>query len=57
MDQQSQADEFRQAFGLHLPHNVGPVDFHGPWADAEIVSNDLVGLAGHEAIQNLPLSL
>ena len=41
---------------LHLGHDVGPVDFDSPGADAEVVGNDLVGSARDKAIQNLPFA-
>ena len=41
---------------LHLRHDVGPVDFDRPGADAEVMGNDLVGLSSDKAIQNLPFA-
>ena len=41
----------------HLGHQIGAVDFDGARADAEIEGDGLVGVAGHQAFQHLPLAV
>ena len=57
LEEQGHADQFGKALGLHLCHNIGSMDLNGANADVQLVSDHLVGFAGNQAIQNLPLSM
>ena len=54
---QGHAHEIGQARSLHLGHEVGPVDLDRSWADPEIIRNLLVGMSGHETLEDIALAV
>jgi hypothetical protein len=53
---QGHAHEIGKARCLHFGHEIGPVDFNGARADAEIEGNLLVGMAGNESLEHVTLA-
>jgi hypothetical protein len=53
---QGHAHQVRETRGLHLGHDVCPVDLDRARADSEFVRNRLVGVTGDKALQHLPFA-
>ena len=53
---QNDLHQLRQRAHAHLLHGVGTVQFDGTFADVQVDSHDLVGLAADDAFGNLALA-
>src|SRR5215469_10078025 len=54
---QGHAHEIGEARGLRLHHKIGPVGLDRPRADAKIVGNLLVGMPGHQSLEDIALAV